>query len=666
MNDVWDYPQEVTCSAEDRPRIFPKNIISGHSIKQSINAKMWSKSGENTYFTCEQAVKELPAGMYTCVHSDYGGYGFSAVPKISDQLLVLPDTAGETIIKDLKHFWTRQEHFREYGFLWKRGVLLHGVPGSGKCLGKGTPVIMYDGTIKNVEDIVVGDVLMGDDSTPRNVLSLARGREQMFKVEQKSGNDYICNKSHILSIVRSSWKKGNYSPHRRTTEYRDVPLMDFYNASEGFKGHWFGYKTAVDFPKKDVPIDPYYLGVWLGDGTSSNQEITTADPEIVEFLQQYASSNNLFLVARENKTSGKATTYNIAQTPGKRSQKDNVIRVGLKKLQLFNNKHIPQIYKSNSREIRLQLLAGLLDSDGYQHNKGFEFSNTNKQLVIDFVFLARSLGFRATVCNKTSYNKKTGFNGISQSVHVSGPTHLIPTKVARKQADVRTQIKNCLHTSINIIPLEEDNYYGFVLDGNHRFLLGDFTVTHNSSLVTQICDYVHKELDGLTIQAFNPALTATCLSTLRLLEPTRLIVVILEDVDDILYHHGEANMLSLMDGETQLDNIVYIATTNYPEKLDKRFINRPSRFDVIKKIDLPTYNARRMFFSVKVPTLTDEQLDLWSASTDKFSIAHMKEVIVSVCCLGNDFNETIARLRKMTTQKLSSDEFGSSGFGFTG
>ena len=72
----------------------------------------------------------------------------------------------------------------------------------GKCLAKGTQVMMFDGTLKNVEDINVNDLLMGDDSTPRRVLSLARGREQMYWVRQKHGIDYRVNESHILSLKR--------------------------------------------------------------------------------------------------------------------------------------------------------------------------------------------------------------------------------------------------------------------------------------------------------------------------------------------------------------------------------------------------------------------------------------------------------------------------------
>ena len=81
-----------------------------------------------------------------------------------------------------------------------RGVLLVMATGAGKCLAKGTPVMMFDGTIKLVEDIKIGDLLMGPDSQPRRVESLAQGKEMMYRVEPVKGDAYTVNESHILSL----------------------------------------------------------------------------------------------------------------------------------------------------------------------------------------------------------------------------------------------------------------------------------------------------------------------------------------------------------------------------------------------------------------------------------------------------------------------------------
>ena len=131
----------------------------------------------------------------------------------------------------------------------------------------------------------------------------------------------------------------------------------------------------------------------------------------------------------------------------------------------------------------------------------------------------------------------------------------------------------------------------------------------------------------------------------------------MEDLDAIQQTYGEADMLALLDGDLQIDNVVFIATTNYPEKLDKRMVNRPSRFDIVRKISMPTPEARTVYLKARNPRIakTDELLD-WVDATNEFSIAHLKELIVSVEALGQGFDQTIERLRVMIDKQPSSTD----------
>jgi AAA+ superfamily predicted ATPase len=186
-----------------------------------------------------------------------------------------------------------------------------------------------------------------------------------------------------------------------------------------------------------------------------------------------------------------------------------------------------------------------------------------------------------------------------------------------------------------------------------------------TSLVQIISDMVI-ERGGVAVYVDNPHLGAAGLQQFRRIEPTRPIVVIMEDIDAIVRHFNESAVLSLLDGEMQIDNVLFIATTNYPENLDKRIINRPSRFDIIKKIGMPSATSRRIYLKAKNPELSEETLTRWVAETDGFSLAHLREVIASVECLGHDFDETVQRLKKMMVGKPSSAEFETSSrsFGF--
>lgn len=115
-------------------------------------------------------------------------------------------------------------------------ILVTGLPGDGKCLGKGTPVIMYDGSIKNVEDIVNGDKLMGVDSTPRIVSGVITGKDTLYKVNQVKGDSYVVNSEHILSLKKTG-----------TNEIINIPIKEYLENSKSTMFRLKGWKTGVNF-----------------------------------------------------------------------------------------------------------------------------------------------------------------------------------------------------------------------------------------------------------------------------------------------------------------------------------------------------------------------------------------------------------------------------------
>jgi replicative DNA helicase len=128
-------------------------------------------------------------------------------------------------------------------------IIIAARPAMGKCLGRGTKVAMFDGTLKNVEDVKVGDKLMGDDSKPRNVLSTTSGREQMYWVRQNKGIDYRVNESHILSLKRSR-TEGPY----KNGDVLNINVKEFLEKSPKFKSNYKGYKVSVEFENENLSI----------------------------------------------------------------------------------------------------------------------------------------------------------------------------------------------------------------------------------------------------------------------------------------------------------------------------------------------------------------------------------------------------------------------------
>ena len=154
----------------------------------------------------------------------------------------------------------------------------------------------------------------------------------------------------------------------------------------------------------------------------------------------------------------------------------------------------------------------------------------------------------------------------------------------------------------------------------------------------------------------HPITTTACMQMIRRIEPDREMLVILEDFESMVREYGDSEYLAMLDGESQVGNVVFVATTNYPEKLDKRFIDRPSRFDTIKKIGMPTSEAREFYLKAKEPTLKGDELEKWVKLSKGFSIAHLKEMIISNRCYNVEIEKVVTRLNYMKKRKISSDD----------
>jgi replicative DNA helicase len=367
-------------------------------------------------------------------------------------------------------------------------ILLAGRPAMGKCLGKGTKVIMFDGRKRGVEDIVQGDQLMGPDSKPRTVLSLARGVDQMYMVHQKKGISYRVNSSHILSLKRSR----NEYRHKQG-DILNIPIEDYIKSSKKFKSNYKGYRSGVEFPEKELTVDPYYMGLWLGDGTSSaTATITNPDKEIIEWLEGYAKKLGLIfkpLICKDRCPGWTITTENRS------SLKHLSLTAKMKAYGVHNNKHIPDDFIYNSRENRLKLLAGLLDTDGgYSIEQGkFTFSQKCEKLTMQVKYLCDSLGLMARVAKVKATIKSIGYECDAYQIGISGDLDSIPTRVARKQARPRLMNKDWRVSGLTIEPDGIDEYFGFELDGDGLFLLEDFTVTHNTSVALDFMLFAAKQ-----------------------------------------------------------------------------------------------------------------------------------------------------------------------------
>lgn len=285
------------------------------------------------------------------------------------------------------------------------GAILELPCGYGKCLAKDTPILMWDGTIKKVQDVLPDDLLVGDDSTPRKVLTICRGREPLFRIRGKGGysGDYVVNQSHILSL-------------RNALDGRvhDIALTDYLEQSS--QNNLLGYRAVVEWPERPITMSP---ASWFYSLQAS---------------REYGA--------------------------------------------------IPMEYKRNSFSIRAELLAAIVQKWKMGTNGLVEIVNRSEAFVQDVQFLARSLG----VVVSSNIQHITNVHGERfYKINLLGPwKNILP-----ESEIIDTTVHN--QYSFDVEPLGEGDYYGFEINGNRRFLLGDFTVTHNTVLAIHLIERIRKK-----------------------------------------------------------------------------------------------------------------------------------------------------------------------------
>ncbi len=181
-----------------------------------------------------------------------------------------------------------------------------------------------------------------------------------------------------------------------------------------------------------------------------------------------------------------------------------------------------------------------------------------------------------------------------------------------------------------------------------------------SSLIHQI---VAKVLAAGHVAFFcdRPDFFIRCLERFRQVEPDRPVVCVFEDIDAMIANWGDSDLLQWLDGNHQVNKAVNLASTNYPEKLDRRIVSRPRRFDRILRIDSPDARLRQAYLARKVPEQDPEERRQWVEKTEGLTFAALAELIISVKCLENDFEETVKLLQELDQHSPSSQEFANNG-----
>ena len=569
---------------------------------------------------------------------------------ITWQDLVLPENIKLELKNLVEAFLASKNFYQQNKMPWKRGVLLYGKPG---CHIKDTPIMMSDGSWKKVQDIEVGEYLMGPDSEPREVLKLVRGKENMYKISPIKGKSFIVNENHILHLQHSGTSTECPSVCNITVkEYLNLskclreklklvksPALKFY--SDKFKN------------SEQYEIDPYILGAWLGNGTTGLPQFTSADSEIIDYIQDYAEKNNLNF----NKRKSKAFTISLSSKPGQK----NVFTQHLKNLGILDKKSIPEKYLNSDFNTRMQLLAGIIDTDVSYNlsawrpskkynkktlNKGcFDFIQKDLNLSTQIQYLCYSLGLGCTLKKCT---KSINFSGEYYRISIHGDIFNIPTKLPRKKAIRGNSNKNCRMIGIESVELVGvDDFYGFTVDRDHLYVMDDFWVTHNcgkTSIIRTIMSMYNFKpvtiVPGASDEAIRDAFSYA--------EEQSPSLLYFEDLDSILEKNDISSFLNCLDGITARNGLLVVATANDIRKLKSSITDRPSRFDRKFEIPLPdremAYIYIKKWFGTMVSASKCRELSKCSEQYE-FSYAYLKDLYIS------SMFEALSHNRKVPTEK---------------
>jgi hypothetical protein len=180
-----------------------------------------------------------------------------------------------------------------------------------------------------------------------------------------------------------------------------------------------------------------------------------------------------------------------------------------------------------------------------------------------------------------------------------------------------------------------------------------------SSLIHQI---IARIVDAGHVAFFcpHPYYFRVALARFREVEPDRPVVCVFEDIDAIIKQFGDSELLQILDGNAQVNKVVNLASTNYPERLDRRIIARPRRFDRLLEIRSPEAPLREAYFARKLPDLPRSELARWVELSAGLPFAALTELVISVECLGHGLEAAAATLHELDRHTPSSNQFGGS------
>jgi phosphate starvation-inducible protein PhoH len=353
-------------------------------------------------------------------------------------------------------------------------TLCTGPAGSGKAQPLDSTVWTPDGPVA-MGNIDIGSIVLTEDGGRAKVLNVfPQGEKDIYLITFSDGQTVECCKEHLWTLCSANWKNPKTLPLEK--------ILESYKTKSGRRKYYLPTIEPVDFDHQDITINPYLLGCLIGDGGFTSQMIrfSTSDKEIIDLITPALNEMSCDL-SQQNECD-----YNI--TGGYLVLKPELEKLGLlDKLSYY--KFIPKQYIYNSKEVRLELLSGLLDTDGYCDNSTIEFSTASYQLALDVQTIVQSLGGLAKISSRMGYYTKNNekINTVENyRVFIRFNNNIRPFKLTRKKEKLLIREKYFLKRYIDSIEkISKKECQCILIDSkNHLYLTDGFIQTHNTAIAT--------------------------------------------------------------------------------------------------------------------------------------------------------------------------------------
>ncbi len=366
-----------------------------------------------------------------------------------------------------------------------------------RCHALGELVLMANGECKPAEQICVGDRLLGPDGRSRVVLEVHQGEGQLYRVTPFwSQESFVVNGHHEL-VLRKHCDRGKQK-HKLRWHWEDrvVAVQDFVNwPHNSRRKSYLIYPQTVEFPEGFSGIhriDPYVLGVLLGDGYFRKTGVCVSTSSVL--LQRKLVAEGLRLGCERcrvvpSRTRVPTVVFSRMRGSCQRRGERNPLMLEVERLGLVGcragNKFIPWEYKTGSVPSRLALLAGLMDTDGHCTGTSFDYVSKSFQLVQDVMFVARSLGFCASpgkprVVKGVQYYRCAILGDIARIPTIRRISHHVP-----KNRDFR-------NGSFSVEAIGVGEFVGFTVNADNLYLHRDFAVLKNSGKTRVACEVTRR------------------------------------------------------------------------------------------------------------------------------------------------------------------------------